>query len=379
MTMQADAVDAVADDVVNVLVVDDRQENLVATQAVLEPLGQRIVLASSGDDALRCLLSDEFAVILLDVQMPGIDGFETALRIKERERTRHVPIIFLTALSREQQHTLRGYWAGAVDYIHKPIDPVVLRAKVSVFVELARKTREIERQREELALRTRALERSNADLAQFSYMASHDLQEPLRVVAGYLELLGRPDALADGDAGAWVGRALDATKRMSQLIQDLLQLARVTSNQEELRPVDLDALARAALDDLAVAIRESGAEVRTEHLPVVLAREACLRQVLQNLVANAIKFRGEQPLLVHLGARRDEGQWVVSVTDNGIGIPAERRETVFDMFDRGDRSRPGSGIGLALCRSVIERCGGRIWAEAAEDGGTAVSFTLPAP
>src|SRR5205823_13579356 len=182
-----------------ILLVDDRPENILALEAALRPLRQELVAAHSGEEALRCLLSDEFAVILLDVQMPGMDGFETAAHIKERERSCHIPIIFLTAISRELHQQLRGYEVGAVDYISKPYDPWVLRSKVSVFIDLYKKSRLLQEQAADLA-------KANRELDEFAEMLSHDLRSPLVAVAGYLELLEG----MDGEGRDFAARALDA-------------------------------------------------------------------------------------------------------------------------------------------------------------------------
>src|SRR5437660_567985 len=228
------------DDRPAVLLVDDRPENLVALEAVLAPLNVTLLQAGSGDDALRHLLTTDVSVILLDVQMPDLDGFETAARIKERERTRNTPIIFLTAISSQHEHVLRGYSTGAVDYLAKPIDPDILRAKVSAFVELDAKTRELERQGAALEAKTRELERVNGELEHFAYVASHDLQEPLLLVCGYLELLSAPEAATLGPEEAeYVRRALTAAERMSLLIRDLLALSTAGSRPPPSGAADL--------------------------------------------------------------------------------------------------------------------------------------------
>src|SRR5205823_9982500 len=198
-----------------ILLVDDRPENILALEAALRPLRQELVAAHSGEEALRCLLSDEFAVILLDVQMPGMDGFETAAHIKERERSSHIPIIFLTAISRELHQQLRGYEVGAVDYIAKPFDPWVLRSKVAVFVDLDAKTRQVQEQAGQLA-------RSNTELEQFAEVVSHDLRNPLVSVVGYLQMLqdGQVASL-DEETLEYVKRALHAAESMGTLSDDL--------------------------------------------------------------------------------------------------------------------------------------------------------------
>ena len=353
------------------LLVDDRPENLVALEAALRPLGQTLVTANSGEEALRCLLTEEFAVILLDVQMPGMDGFETAAQVKQRERSRHIPIIFLTAISRELHQQLRGYEVGAVDYISKPYDPWVLRSKVSVFINLYEKTRLLQEQAAELA-------RANRELDEFAEMLSHDLRSPLVAVSGYLELLQG----LDGEGRDFAGRALEAARSMGSLIDDLLSYARAGKAVGALRSTDAAKALDQALRNCHVDLEEAGGNVSHGDLPVVAADGPQLVRLFQNLIGNAAKYRrGDQPLQVRVEAERAGAEWLFSITDNGVGLPHdEEDDDLFAMFHRGAASsrQPGSGIGLAICKKIVEGHGGRIWAEPAEGGGAAFRFTIPA-
>jgi len=362
------------------LIVDDVPENLLAVEAALEPLGHRCIRASSGEEALKHLLTDDVAVIVLDVQMPGMDGFETAIAIKQRERSRDIPIVFLTAINREDDHRLRGYETGAVDYLFKPVAPDLLRAKVGVFLELHLKSRLLAEQGRALAQRTYELERSNADLEQFSYVASHDLQEPLRVISGYLELLEDHlgDAL-DDDAKGWIGRCTRAAERMSSLITDLLTYARAGSGGGEPAPVDLDDALRRALDALDLSLRDAGAEVDAGTLGTARAVPGDVERVLQNLVANSLKNRGDEPLVVRVRSTEVDGCVEVAVADNGTGVSEGDLERVFGRFERlGDQPYPGTGLGLAVCRRLVDRAGGAIRMERNDpDPGVTVRFTLP--
>ena len=363
------------------LLVDDRPENLLALEAVLAPLGQPMLQARSGEEALRHLLTSEVAVIVLDVQMPGLDGFETAERIKQRERTADIPIIFLTAISQDLEHRLRGYGTGAVDYIFKPVEAAVLRAKVSVFLELHLKSRQLQEQAEQLARKSADLERSNHDLEQFAYIASHDLQDPLRVIAGFVELLGdRLDGVDDPKVREWMARITATSARMSSLISDLLAYARAGSDPRPPEPVDLDAALATAIDNLRPAITAAGASVDCGPLGLALGRSNDLCQVLQNLVGNAVKFRrpGVAPS-VHVEATRADDTVSVCVRDNGRGIAGEDAERAFQVFERIDGDPyPGTGLGLAVCRKIVERAGHRIWMEPNDGPGVTVRFTLPA-
>ena len=363
------------------LVVDDVPENLIAVDAALAPLGHRVLRAASGEDALRHLLTDDVGVIVLDVQMPGLDGFETARHIKGRESTRGIPIVFLTALGGDVEHRLRGYEAGAVDYIAKPVDADILRAKVRVFLELHLATEELRTQGELLALRTKELERSNADLEQFSYVASHDLQEPLRVLAGYLELL--TDHLGeqlDDEARGWIERAGAAAERMSSMISDLLTYARAGTGGGEREDVDLDDAAATALRSLEASLRDAGGTVE---VAPGLGRARVVRldveRILQNVIGNAIKHRGDRPPRIVVDAQRRGDQLEVAVCDEGRGVEAEDLERVFGRFERvGGDPYPGTGLGLAVCRRLVDRAGGRIWMERNDPApGVTVRFTLP--
>jgi len=225
--------------------------------------------------------------------------------------------------------------------------------------------------------RTAELERSNAELQQFAYVASHDLQEPLRTVSGAVTRLARrhEDKL-DEQGREFVRFALEGTARMQQLIEDLLSVSRVGSRGQELKPVSADAALDRALLGLQASLAESGAQVEREPLPRVLGDESQLAQLFQNLLGNAVKFRGAQPPRIRVSARKEGDHAVVSVVDNGIGIDPKHKERVFVIFQRLDPGKPGTGIGLAIAKKIVERHGGRIWVEPAPGGGSAFSFTL---
>jgi PAS domain S-box-containing protein len=244
---------------------------------------------------------------------------------------------------------------------------------------------ELERYRlhlEELvSQRTEELSRSNRDLEQFAYAASHDLQEPLRMIAGYMQLLSeRYKGQLDEKADKYIDYSVDGALRMSVLIRDLLDYSRVNTRGEELRKVDCNKAFESAMRNLGSAIKESNANITHDSLPVLSADQTQLAQLFQNLVGNAIKFRSPQrPPQIHVSARKDQTHWIFRVQDNGIGFEQQYEDKIFMIFQRlhGRGQYPGTGIGLAICKRIIERHGGKIWADSEPDKGTNFFFTIP--
>jgi PAS domain S-box-containing protein len=258
--------------------------------------------------------------------------------------------------------------------IHDPHGKVVAISTISCDItERVRAERELRARTEELA-------RSNAELEQFAYVASHDLQEPLRMVASYLQLIEqRYRGRLDSDADDFINYAVDGARRMKQLINDLLSFSRAGRGLER-RPIELGRALERAMAMLALAIEESRAVVNADRLPRVMGEEASMAEVFQNLISNAIKFRSAEPLRIRIGARREDGCWAISVADNGIGIDPAYDERIFAMFQRlhGREKFTGTGIGLAICKRIVERIGGRIWVESRPGCGATFRFTLPA-
>ena len=239
-----------------------------------------------------------------------------------------------------------------------------------------------DRKRAEAVLAAQAveLERSNAELEQFAYVSSHDLQEPLRMVASYIQLLQRRyEGKLDSDADEFIGYAVDGTVRMQRLVNDLLELSRVGTHGQEFKPTECSKAFDDAVSNLEVAIEESRAEVSHDPLPTLVADESQLMRLMQNLIGNAIKYRGDRDVKVHVGAERNGGDWILSVRDNGIGIDPRYFDQIFGIFKRlhGRGEFSGTGIGLAVCKKIVERHGGQIWVESEPGAYSKFSFSIP--
>ncbi len=497
---------------VKVLLVDDRQDKRLALTAILEDMDLELVTAQSGRDALRMVLIHEFAVILLDVSMPLMDGIETASLIRQRKVNEHLPIIFITAFNDTDDQASRGYALGAVDFIFAPVIPAVLRSKVAVFVDLFRKNCEIKRQsdllriesehrmaslenrlddllnrlhvgvyrltrqgvlisanpsfyllfgidpvtapqplnfpllylndddrtaiaglleiagevveypvrqcrpdgtvrwislskvvvvdrdggqhidglaeditarkqaEEALIAKAQELARSNAEHEEFAYVASHDLQEPLRTVSSYASLIaGRYTDRLDDKGRKYFEHIVGGATHMQNLIRDILAFSKIGKGLTQIN-VNCNEVMDRVLFHMEQSIATSGAAITREVLPTIIGDPVLLGQVFQNLISNALKFRHKdrQPT-VHIGVERKGAFWSFSVADNGIGIPAQHFDKIFSVFQRlhSHDEYDGTGIGLAICRKAIHQFGGTISVDSIPGSGTTFRFVLP--
>jgi two-component system sensor histidine kinase/response regulator len=373
-----------ADAPVGILMVDDDATKRFALKAILAALGQDVVEAASGADALRQLLRQDFAVVLLDVKMPVMDGFETAQLIRQRPRSELTPIIFVTALDQAETDMRRGYDLGAVDFVFAPIVPAILRAKVTVFVELYKAQVELRRYRtqlEELVQeRTAALTAVNRELEAFSYSVSHDLRGPLEAFDG----LSR--SLVEGYGGSLDARAKDylmrmrrVSERMTSAFDGLQSLFQLTGGEIHRERVDVTGISTEVCDELR-------AENPRRHIAIKIASDLhvsgdqrLVRILVGNLLSNAWKFTSKQATAtVEVGSEVVDGETRTFVRDNGVGFDMIYGHKLFGAFQRLHSSSefPGAGIGLATVRRIVNRHGGRAWAEGAVGEGATFYFVL---
>lgn len=475
---------------VNILLVDDRRENLLALEGILKSLNENLVKASSGAETLKYLLRNEVAVILLDVEMPDMDGFQTATLIREREKTKHTPIIFLTAISKSDIHVSQGYSLGGVDYIFKPFAPDVLKSKVSAFVQMYKQRREAQRQSELLkaerdfvtavldtvagvvivldseyrivrvnrsweemtgysseevkghclweyledserardllqcrqpvtdsegywltknsknrvvswsctALKDNVSRRGHyvvtgrditelrqrtEELEGFTYSVSHDMRAPVRAIDGFTRILIEEYSDKVDEEGRRLLEIVRAnTEKMGQLIDGLLALSRLGREKVIFSEIDMTDLARTAFEEQkAVGARDRNIRFKIAALPAAYGDKRLITQVFQNLLSNAIKFtRNEKAPEIEVGFTPGPTEDMYFVRDNGVGFDMDHAQKLFGTFQRlhGADEFEGSGIGLATVRRIIDRHGGRVWAEAKPNAGATFYFSLPA-
>ena len=304
---------------IKILVVDDREDNLFSIEAILEKDNYTIIKANSGRAALKVLLQEhDFSLILMDVQMPELNGFETATIIYERDKLKAIPIIFITAHDYDEEYIFKGYRMGGVDYIYKPINPELLRVKVAVFVELYRKNQQLQQHEKKLLETNRALQKEieerrlseekiktlnsqliennnhlkavNAELDQFAYVASHDLQEPLRKIMVFSDkILMKKNQ--DEETEKYFTKITSSARRMQSLINDLLSFSRHSVGSSDFKETDLKVLVKEAIGELEIEIDKSHAQIQYQDLPVVKVIPRLIHQLFYNLIINAIKFR----------------------------------------------------------------------------------------
>ncbi|MCI0536512.1 MAG: hybrid sensor histidine kinase/response regulator [Verrucomicrobiales bacterium] len=388
---------SVAQEKVSILLVDDQPSKLMAHESVLSELGQNIVTAACGREALESLLKYDFAVILLDVNMPDIDGFEIAGMIRQRPRLEHTPILFITGYNTSDIDRLKGYDIGAADYLFLPVIPSVLKAKVKVFVRLAQQRKFIERQAERLACSNRQQEEQIRtiqelnerlrgavhDLEAFSYTISHDLRSPLRAMQEYSQaLLEDCQAQLGPEGEEYLQRISKAAVRMDALIQDVLTYSRVSKADVKTGPVNLAELIEDVIKE-SRTIQNVGARIRVQgSLEKVEGHQAYLTQCLSNLLENAIKFvpRDRLPDVV-IRTEATDARVRIWIEDNGIGIDPSHHARIFEMFGRVNPQTDfeGTGIGLSIVKKAAERMGGAVGVDSILGQGSKFWIELPKP
>jgi two-component system sensor histidine kinase/response regulator len=369
---------------VNILLVDDDPTKRFAIKTILAPLGETVVEASSGADALRQLLRQEFAVVLLDVRMPVMDGFDTAQLIRQRPRSELTPIIFVTALDQAETDMGRGYELGAVDFVFAPVVPAILRAKVGVFVDLYRAQQELRRYRTQLEdlveERTTALTAINRELEAFSYSVSHDLREPLLAFDGLSQaLLEDYGSRLDSRAKDYLNRMRRASQRMGSVFDGLQSLFRVTSGEIHREQIDVSAMATEIVDEMRAFSPDRAVRVDIARDLSVAGDARLVRILLGNLINNAWKFTSaKRDAAIEIGSELVDGEDRHFVRDNGVGFDMLYAHKLFGAFQRlhSQSEFPGVGIGLATVRRIVNRHGGRCWAEGAVGEGATFYFVL---
>jgi signal transduction histidine kinase len=398
---------------IKILLVDDREDNLYSIETIFEKDNYTIVKASSGREALKVLLKEQdFSLILMDVQMPDLNGFETATIIYERDKLKNIPIIFITAFGYDEDYIFKGYKTGGVDYIYKPVNPEVLRMKVSVFVELYRKNQQLLQHEKRLLTTNRSLQKEieerksseekikllneqlvqnnahlktvNEELDRFAYVASHDLQEPLRKILVFSDKILMKDNL-DKETEKYFKKIIDSSKRMQLLINDLLSLSRQSMSASEFKETDLNVIVKEVIAELEIQIEKNGARIQVGELPIVCAIPALMRQVFYNLINNAIKFRKQnvEPVInIHsevISSKDQSPRYKISISDNGIGFDSKYRDEIFMVFKRlhSFHEFEGSGVGLSICKKIIEKHNGSIVGEGAPGEGATFIIELP--
>ena len=370
--------------------VDDQPENLAAVEVALEELGQNLIRANSGDECLRWLLDNDAAVILLDVHMPDLDGFETAKLIRSRPRSKHTPIIFLTARAQDEQDTFQGYSLGAVDYIFKPFNPDILKSKVSVFADLFRQSQQLKEQSELLSFQSSELIQSNRLKSEFLANMSHEIRTPMSAIIGMSELLLRSPL--DKEQSEYASIILESSQALLTIINDILDLSKIEAGKLNLEVVEFELLnlVEGAASLFAKDAQKKGISLMTyvsSDLPRFFVGDTLrLRQILINLLGNALKFtpHGEIEIWVEAvpDSRTDDSLKLrFVVRDTGIGIKPEMIGRLFQPFTQVegglDRQFGGTGLGLSISKRLVELMGGVIQVESKYGMGSTFSFDLP--
>lgn len=399
-----------------VLIVDDIRANIIALKKTLELHNIDVDSAESGEEALKKILKTEYCLIIMDVQMPGLDGFEVVKILSGNKRTKDIPVIFLSALNTEKKYIFKGYETGAVEYITKPVDSDLLILKVKTFIKIYEQQNELKaikdllskeikirkeaqdnleikiaERTKELVQKNEELELRNHELQQFSWVVSHDLNEPIRKIQIFIKIIKDLYLKTDEKAIDYVDRTIRSAERMQTLITDLLAYSRLSA-QVKPEKTDLNVVLQEVLGDFDYLIERKNATIRSSELPTVDSIPSQMRQVFQNLIGNAIKFSGhDQNPLIEITSEiildkdidsptSPDGKFCrITVKDNGIGFDEIYLDRIFIIFQSlNDRqSYEGTGIGLAIAKKIIDKHNGLITAKSKPGEGASFIIVLP--
>ncbi|MFZ6731240.1 hybrid sensor histidine kinase/response regulator [Undibacterium sp. Ji42W] len=387
--------------ITKLLIVDDKPENLQALEAIIRHEGRQIFQAASGDQALALLLEHEFAMAILDVQMPDMNGFELAEMMRGTEKTRHIPIVFVSAAGKELNYAFKGYETGAVDFLHKPLDIHAVRSKVNVFVALYQQRNEsrkqvlaleISRAQQEVLLKElhfaqEELQRAVRMRDDFMSMVAHELRTPLNTL--FLETQLRTlqldrsntDFFNEGNLRKMVERDRRQIESMVRLIDDMLDVSRIRSGQLSIRrqPTELSSLLQRVVNDLSAQAVSSGSTIELETIEPVTGMwdQFRIEQMLINLLTNALRYGAQKPITVSGVVKADSVH--IRVQDRGIGISDENLQRIFAPFERAlnSDSSGGLGLGLYITRQLAESHGGFVRVESVVDEGSTFTVVLP--
>jgi signal transduction histidine kinase len=406
-----------------ILIVDDTYENLYSLKTLLQLNSYEVDTAASGEEALKKILKNEYVLVILDVQMPGMDGYEVAEAITGYSKTKNIPIIFLSAVNIDKRFIKKGYESGGVDYVTKPFDPDLLLLKVKTFYRLYEQNRQLNiiqgtlraeidyRKQAEIALQennasleekvsertkellhmNKALELSNTELQQYASLASHDLQEPLRKIITFIRIIEERFLPDNQEALSYIHKVISSSERMRTLINDLLNYSKLSINSH-FSWSNLNSILANTISDLELSIKEKNAEIIVDDLPGIESISGQIRQIFQNIISNALKFSkpGVRPVIKITGEKihsksldaipDPDGAYVrICIEDNGIGFNEIYIDKIFTIFQRlhGKGEYEGTGIGLAIVKKIVDKHNGILTAKSTEGVGTAFILILP--
>lgn len=377
-----------------ILLVDDKLANLIVLKELLDRQDRLFLTAQNGEEALKIALNQDVDLVILDVQMPGMDGFEVAQILKSNKRTKEIPVIFASAEKKEHHSIMKGFEEGGVDYLFKPLNAEITRAKVAVLLKIQMQKKELleknaslekadQRIRElnaDLQTNLEQMEAVNRELESFSYSVSHDLRAPLRALSGYSQILEEDyNAVLDDEGKRILGNIRQSASKMGHLIDNLLEFSRLGRKEVKKTDIDMHELVESILREI-----HAGNDVRTniclQQLHHVKGDYSLLTQVWINLISNAIKYssKKEKPE-VEIGCKRESDMITYYVKDNGAGFDMKYADKLFGVFQRlhSNDEFEGTGIGLAIIQRIINKQGGKVWAEAKKGEGAVFYFTLP--